>query len=208
MIENKEMEKKKRRELQEKITYLGISREEAKRIFEDLEDEGILEITCPQSEEPRIEYIAMRQIGHSGRYRGISYKRGNIVLNIRQAIVKTLMSGASIFESMNGLFDDQPVIACIKIFIAMLTAADLFTIPLNEEMSFVLVALWKKRPGKNQSVPCTAGWEYVNEMLKENNKDPMTQVRYNEVLRDLEEAGIIQSKKDEIWLRERVCIRY
>ena len=68
MTKKKKLESEKREELYKGIAQIGVSYEEAKKIFNSLEDECIIEITAPQVEESPLQSVIIKAT-HTGRFR-------------------------------------------------------------------------------------------------------------------------------------------
>lgn len=207
MIEVKELEWKKRDELHKGIAKLGISIEEAKKIFEYLEDECVIEITSPKMEEPVLQTVKI-QGTHTGRFTGKSYKPGNIILNIKDAIVDSLVFGTSVAASIGALSLSQPVIAILTIMGAVLSAVSLEKIVLDTNAVLILAVLWENRDTYDQLIDADAGLELVNKYLESYNREKLSEVQYNDLLDDLSNVESIELTNGKIKLNEKIYIEY
>lgn len=207
MVEIKELEWKKRDELYKGISQLGISNEEAKEIFEYLEDECVIEITPPQIEESSLQNVKI-QATHTGRFIGKSYKPGNIVLNIKESIVDSLIIGMSSVASIGAISMSQPIIAILTILVAVLSAANLGEIALDDSAVLILAVLWENRNTYDTLIDVDGGLELVNNYLESYSREKISEIQYNDLLEDLGKAGCIVLKDGKIKLKEKVHITY
>ena len=76
MVVMKELEREKRDALYKGIAGAGISYEEAKKIFECLEDRCVIEMTPPQIEEASLQTAEIHAY-HTGRCRGRIVRRSS-----------------------------------------------------------------------------------------------------------------------------------
>lgn len=203
----KELEWKKRAELYEGITQLGCSIEEAKKIFEYLEDECVIEITPPKMEEPALQMVKI-QTTHTGRFRGKSYKPGNIIFNIKEAVVDSLVFGTSTVASIGAISMSQPVIAILTILTAVLSAATLGKIVLDDNAVLILAILWENRHTFDQLIDVEVGLELVNKYLESYNREKLSEIQYNDLLEDLRNVGSIILDNGKIKLNEKIHIEY
>ncbi len=207
MIEMKEEEWKKRDDLYRGIAKLGISIEEAKRIFQYLEDECVIEITPPQMKEPVLQSVKI-QDAHTGRFIGKSYKPGNIILNVKDGIINSLAFGTSVAASIGAISASQPVLAILTIITAVLSVANLGKMELDEDAVLILAVLWQNRDTYDQLMDVEAGLELVNTYLKSYNRTGLSEVRYNDLLDDLSAIRCIALKDGKIELIEKINIEY
>jgi len=207
MVEMKESEWKKRNELYKGIAQLGISIEKAQKIFEYLEDECIIEITPPKREESTLEMVNI-QAAHTGRFKGNSYKPGNIVLNIKDAVGDSLVLGSSIAASIGAVSMSQPMIAIFTILSAVLSAANLGKRKLDDNAVLILAVLWENRHISNQLIDTEAGLELVNKYLDSYNRDKLSEAQYNDLLEDLMNIGSVVLNDGKIKLIEKIHIKY
>ncbi len=207
MTEWKDAEQKKREELYKGIIQLGIENAEAKKIFKYLEDECIIEITPPQLEESSLQMVRIRD-AHTGRFKGKSYKPGNIILNLKDAMGDFLVFGASTAASIGGLSISHPVITILTILTAVLSAANLGKIELDDNAVLILAVLWKNRHTNGCLTDMKAGLELVNRYLESYNREKLSEAFYYDLLGDLRDAGCIALKDDKIELIETIHITY
>lgn len=206
MVELKEVESKKRDELYHKIVQKGFSIEEAKRIFAYLEDECVIEITSPKMEESELQAIRI-QAGRTGRFQGKSYKPGNIYINIKASVNNFLASGFSAIASIGAISMSQPLIAVFTILAAVLSAANLCKIDLDETAVMILAVLWEGRI-TNDSIDSDTALEHVNTYLESNGREAVSNMQYNDLLADLDTIGCISLNNGKIKLIERIHIKY
>jgi len=207
MVEMKELEWKKRAELYKGIAQLGVSLEEAKKIFEYLEDECVIEITPPKMEEPALQTVKI-QTTHTGRFSGKSYKPGNIIFNIKEAMIDSLVFGTSTVASIGAISMSQPVIAILTILTAVLSAANLGKIVLDDNAVLILAILWENRHTFDQLIDVEVGLELVNKYLESYNREKLSEIHYNDLLEDLSNAGSIILDNGKIKLNEKIHIEY
>lgn len=207
MVEMKQLEWKKRDDLCKGIVSLGVSIEDAKRIFEYLEDECVIEITSPQMKAPVLQTVKM-QAAHTGRITGKSYKPGNIIFNMKDGMVNSLALGASIAASIGAVSLSQPVIAILTILGAMLSAANLWEKELDEDAVLILAVLWESRNTYDQLIDIEASLAFVNTYLESYNRTRLSKVRYNDLLDDLNAIKCIELKDGKIKLKEKINIEY
>lgn len=207
MVEMKQLEWKKRDDLCKGIVSLGVSIEDAKRIFEYLEDECVIEITSPQMKAPVLQTVKM-QAAHTGRITGKSYKPGNIIFNMKDGMVNSLALGASIAASIGAVSLSQPVIAILTILGAMLSAANLWEKELDEDAVLILAVLWESRNTYDQLIDIEASLAFVNTYLESYNSTRLSKVRYNDLLDDLNAIKCIELKDGKIKLKEKINIEY
>lgn len=207
MIEIKELEWKKRDDLHKGIAQLGVSQEEAKRIFEFLEDECVIEITTPKMEDAALQMILI-QASHTGRITGESYKPGNIILNIKNAVVNYVALGASMAASIGAISMSQPVIALFTVLSVVLSAVGLCKNKLDENAVLLLAVLWKNRHMYDQWINADAGLELVDQYLESCQEEKLSVTQYNYLLDDLSKAGCIVLNDGKIKLREKICMKY
>lgn len=203
----KELEWKKRAELYKGITQLGCSIEEAKKIFEYLEDECVIEITPPKMEEPALQMVKI-QTTHTGRFSGKSYKPGNIIFNIKEAVVDSLVFGTSTVASIGAISMSQPVIAILTILAAVLSATNLGKIVLDDNAVLILAILWENRHTFDQLIDVEVGLELVNKYLESYNREKLSEIQYNDLLEDLRNVGSIILDNGKIKLNEKIHIEY
>lgn len=203
----KELEWKKRAELYKGIAQLGVSLEEAKKIFEYLEDECVIEITPPKMEEPALQTVKI-QTTHTGRFSGKSYKPGNIIFNIKEAMIDSLVFGTSTVASIGAISMSQPVIAILTILTAVLSAANLGKIVLDDNAVLILAILWENRHTFDQLIDVEVGLELVNKYLESYNREKLSEIHYNDLLEDLSNAGSIILDNGKIKLNEKIHIEY
>lgn len=207
MIEIKELEWKKRAELYKGIAQLGVSIEEAKKIFEYLEDECVIEITPPKMEEPALQMVKI-QTTYTGRFIGKSYKSGNIIFNIKEAMIDSLIFGISTATSIGAISMSQPVIATLTILTAVLSAANLGKIVLDDNAVLILAVLWENRHTFDQLIDVEDGLELVNKYLESYNREKLSETQYNDLLADLSNVGSIMLENGKIKLIEKIQIQY
>lgn len=207
MFEMKEVEWKKRDDLYRGIAQLGISIEEAKSIFEYFEDECVIEVTPPQMEEPVLQSVKI-QVTHTGRFTGKSYKPGNIILNVKDGIINSLAFGTSVVASIGAISTSQPVIAILTIITAVLSVANLGKMELDEDAVLILAVLWENRELYDQLIDVEVGLELVNTYLESYNRTRLSEVRYNDLLDDLNAIRCIALKDGKIELIEKINIEY
>lgn len=207
MVELKELECEKRDQLYKGIAQLGISMEEAKKIFEYLEDECLIEITPPQIGEFASHWVRI-EASHTGRFSGRTYKPGNIILNIKDAVVDFLVFGFSTAASIGAVSMSQPVIAILTIFSAVCSAANLGKIVLDDDAVLVLAVLWEKQHTYDQLIDEELGLELVNEYLESHGREKLSEIQYNDLLEDLSNVGSIMLKDGKIKLNEKIYIEY
>ncbi len=203
----KDQEWEKRNELLEGIARLGIPMTEAKKIFEYLEDECVIEITPPQMEESAMQMVNI-SAAHTGRFKGKSYKPGNIILNIKNAVMESLGLGISITATIGALSMSQPVIAILTIMGAVLSAANLAKIELDANAVLILAVLWENRNAYDQWIDIGVGLELVNQYLESNNREKLSEVNYNDLLDDLRSLDSIALYNGKIKLNEKINIEY
>lgn len=207
MVEMKQLEWKKRDDLCKGIARLGVSIEDAKRIFEYLEDECVIEITAPQMKAPVLQTVKM-QATHTGRITGKSYKPGNIIFNMKDGMVNSLALGASIAASIGAVSLSQPVIAILTILSAVLSAANLWEKELDEDAVLILAVLWENGNTYDQLIDIEAGLVFANTYLESYNRTRLSKVRYNDLLDDLNAIKCIELMDGKIKLKERINIEY
>lgn len=207
MIDVKDLEWKKRDELYKGIAQLGFSIEEAKKIFEYLEDECVIEITSPKIEEPLLQTVKI-QATHTGRFTGTSYKPGNIIFNIKDAICESLILGTSVAASIGAISMSQPVIAMLTILGAVLSAASLGKRVLDTNAVLILAVLWDNRGTYDQLIDAQTGLELVNKYLESYNRQKLSEVQYSDLLDDLSQVGSIVLNNGKIKLNEKIYIEY
>lgn len=207
MANDKEAESKKRSELYKGIEYLGFSEKDAKKIFENFEDECIIEITAPQKESMPME-VAITQKSHTGRYKGNLYKPGNVIFNIREAVVSSMVIGGSVISSIMSVSISQPIIAILTIVVAVLSIADLGKIELEDDAVIILANLWKNSKGANQPIEIEEAYNIINQELENNKRDKLSITRYNDLLKDLEKLKTVKIIDNKIQLKEKVVIKY
>ncbi|MEZ3485347.1 MAG: hypothetical protein K1W22_01770 [Lachnospiraceae bacterium] len=206
MVEVKEIEWKKREELCKGIARLGLSDEEAKEIFEYLEDECVIEITPPQTEEDALQYVQI-QSSPTGRMEAKSYKPGNIILNIKEATANSLGAGFSTAAAIGAVSSSQPVIAILTILGAVLAAASLCRIVLEDNAALILAVLWRYW-NNHTLIDAETGLKRVNEYLASCDREELSKVQYNDLLEDLENIKCIVLDNGKIKLNERVHVKY
>ena len=87
-LKNKEMKKREGlREIIEKYFDFDI---DSGTILDYLEDERIIELTAPLKKEVKLQYIEVKG-NHTGKFKGDSYKPGNIIINIKKRIIKFIL---------------------------------------------------------------------------------------------------------------------
>lgn len=207
MTEMKELEWKKRDELYKGIAQLGISIEEARKIFVYLEDECVIEITPPKVEESTLQMVKI-QATHTGRFNGKTYKPGNIILNIKNAVCDSLAFVTSTVASIGAISISQPVIAIFTILSAVLSAANLGKIELNDNAVLILAVLWENRHTYDQLIDMEDGLELVNKYLESYSRKKLSEVQYNDLLEDLKNVGSIMLNDGKIKLIEKIYIQY
>ncbi len=207
MVELKELEWKKRDELYKGISQLGISIEEARKIFEYLEDECVIEITPPKVEKSALQMVKI-QATHTGRFRGKTYKPGNIILNIKNAVVDSLVFGTSTVASIGAISMSQPVIAIFTIFSAVLSVCNLGKIVLDNNAVLILAVLWENRHTYGQLIDAEVGLALVNKYLESYSREKLSGVQYNDLLEDLRDVRSIVLNDGKIKLNEKIHIEY
>ncbi len=207
MIEMKELEWKKRNELHKGIEQLGISHGEAKKIFEYLEDKCVIEITSPQMEEPLLQMIKIKS-AHTGRFTGKSYKPGNVIFNIKDAIGDSLVLVTSVAASIGAVSMSQPVIAILTILSAALSAAGLTKKALDTNAVLILAVLWENRDTYDKVIEAPVGLELVNKYLESYDREKLSEAQYNDLLDDLGQMGSIVINNGKIQLNEKIYIEY
>lgn len=207
MTAMKELEREKRDALYKGIAGVGISYEEAEKIFECLEDQCVIEMTPPQIEEPSLQTAEIRA-SHTGRYRGRSYKPGNIILNIKNAVTASLAFGMSSIASIGALSASQPMIALFTILAAVLSAADLGKTVLEDDAALILAVLWENRHTYGPLIDIEKGSELVDAYLESHGRDALSKRRYEDLLEDLHDIGSIGLRDEKIELKEKVHITY
>ena len=189
------------------IEYLGFSEKDAKKIFESFEDECIIEITAPQKESMPMELTVVRT-SHTGRYKGNSYKPGNVMFNIKKAVVGSMVTSGSAISSIMAVSILQPIIAILTIVVAVLSIADLGKFELENDAVTILAILWKNRKETNQLIETEEAYNIINQELENNKRDKLSITKYNDLLDDLEKLKTIEIINDKIQLKEKVVIKY
>lgn len=207
MVSDKVAESKKRSELYKGIEYLGFSEKDAKKIFESFEDECIIEITAPQKESIPMEWTITRK-SHTGRYKGNLYKPGNVMFNIKKAVVGSMVTGGSVISSIMAVSISQPIMAILTIVVAVLSIADLGKIELEDDAVMILAILWENRKRTNQPIEIEEAYNIINQELENNKRDKLSITRYNDLLEDLEKLETIEIIDNKIQLKEKVVIKY
>ena len=201
------LEWEKRDELCKGIMQLGISAEEAKKILENLEDECLIEITPPQKEETPLQNAKIKGT-RTGRFSGKSYKPGNIIINMKEAMGESVSVGLSSAASIGAIAISQPIIAVFTILTAVISIANLGKIQLDDKAALILAVLWENRRAYNQLIDVDAGLELINRYLESHNREKISEVQYSDLLEDLENIGSIVLEDEKIKLNEKVCITY
>lgn len=207
MTKKKKLESEKREELYKGITQIGVSYEEAKKIFNSLEDECIIEITAPQVEESPLQSVIIKAT-HTGRFSGNSDKPGNIILNIKNAMNSTLTFTVSTITALASLSGSQSHIIILTIFSAILSAANFVKINLDNNAILILAVLWENKHTYSYSIDTEIGLELVNTYLASNNREKLSDRQYNDSLDDLEKIGSIAISNGKIKLKEKIYIKY
>lgn len=203
----KELEIKKRSELYGGLTCLGFTFEEARNIFERMEDECLVEVIPPQAEEIPMQWVHLHA-GPTGRYSGNSYKPGNIIFNVKDAVLNSLSAIISAAASMAAFSMDEPLIGGLTVFSAFLSIATLGKASMNNELSLVLAVLWENRHVYGNSIERKDGLRLANDKLSTYGRENLSDVQYNDLLSDLDHMKCIELVNDRIILREKVCISY
>lgn len=209
MVEMKVLEREKREELYKGIAQLGISIEDAKKVFEYLEDACVIEVTPPKMKESPLQILKI-QATYTGRFSGKSYKPGNIIINIKDAMVESLALGFSIIASIGAISMSQPMIAIFTIISAVLSAANLGKIELGDNAVLILAVLWEstRTYGGDQLIDVEFGLELVNRYLQSCGREKISEVQYDDALEDLENVKCIVVKDGKIKLNEKIHIEY
>lgn len=207
MIEMKELEREKREELCKGVAQLGIKSHEARKLLEFLEDKCIIEIIPPKKEESPLQMVRI-QATRTGKYRGKTYKPGNIILNIKDAISDALILGSSTLASMGSISISEPKIAILTIFAAILSAVNLSKIILDDNAVVILAVLWENRYTYDSFIDVKVGLELVNNYLELHNREKLSEVQYNDLLEDLESVKSIVLDNGKIKLNEKIYIQY
>lgn len=207
MREMKELENNKRKELYEGIIQLGVSSEKAKIIWNILEDECVIEITPPQMDESALQNIKLKE-GHTALPRGISYKPGNIIFNIKASVIDSLSLGASIIVSIGAVSVNQPMIAIFTILTVVISVAKLGKITIKDDAALILSVLWKNVSINELSIEFEKGLKLINKYLEENNREKMMEMQYNDLIGYLEEIECLTVIDGRISLKEKICIEY
>lgn len=206
MIEMKELEREKREELYKGVAQL-ITADEARKLLETLEDKCIIEITPPKTEESHLQTVRI-QATHTGRFKGNTYKPGNIILNIKDAVLDSLILGSSTVASMEAISMSQPTIAILTIIAAMLSVINLSKIVLDDNAVVILAVLWENRYTYDSLIDAAVGLELVNKHLELYNREKLSEVQYNDLLEDLKNVKCIVLDNGKIKLNEKIYIEY
>lgn len=207
MYENKELEWNKRDEIYRGTIPIGGSYEAAKGIFEMLEDECLIDMTSPQTEEPFMQMVSLRAT-HSGRYNGGTYKPGNIVFNIKESVISSAKLAASLGISIGAVTASQPILTILTIIMTVLSVAELGKIELKDNAALILAVLWENKGQYTLQIEEDKGYKLVNQKLSENNRDGLSLLQYKDLLEDLEKLKSIEVKDGEIHLKEKIHILY
>lgn len=207
MVEMKELEWKKRDELYKAIIQLGCSFEEAKKVFEYLEDQCLIEITSPQMKESALQTVRIKAT-RTGRFSGKSYKPGNIIFNFKQAVVDSLVFGTSTVASIGAISMAQPIIAILTILTAVLSVANLGKRALDDNAVLILAVLWENGHTLESLIDAEVGFELVNKYLKSYSREAFSKIQYNDLLEDLSNVGSIVLDNGKIRLIEKIHIKY
>lgn len=207
MRELKELEAQKRKDIVEGIQRTGISREEAQRIFEYLEDECYVEVIAPREKDVRLEYVALTG-NRRGGYFGNSYKPGNIILNMKKAVNNTILTGSSIVTTLAGITENQPLVAIMGLVTVIASCTSYIKMELNKDLALVLAVLWENKECYNKYISFEEGLRLVNERLKEYDREEITRMEFTDIVEELEEIKCIEIVGDAVVLKEKVRIEY
>lgn len=207
MTELKQVEEQKREIIYKAISELGCSIDNAKKLFANMEDECIVEITAPLNEEVPLQWITI-QSTHTGHYSGKSYKPGNIILNIRKSVSSSLALAATSVASISAISISEPLIGIFTIIGTILSAAQLTKTELNGNSSILMAALWEDRGGYNLTVGIESGLELMNRKMSVYGKEPVSKGQYQELLDELQDFGVIRLEDGKIILKEKIHILY
>ncbi len=207
MYEVKELERKEREKLYKGIIQLGYSYEDAKDIFEKLEDECLIEITPPQMEEPLLQWTNV-SMTHSGRYSGKTYKAGNVIFNIKESVMASAGLMTSLLASILTFSVSQPVLGILTIITAVLSAANFTKVTLDNNAALVLAVLWENKVQCMQTIEVNMGFELVNQRLIAANREKLSYSQYNDLLDDLKDIKSIEIRDGKIYLKEKIHISY
>ena len=208
MTELKELEREKRKEMYVALAKrLDISNENSKKLFDYMEDECMVEITSPQEEESSLQTVKA-EISHSGRFKGKSYKVGNIFFNIKDSIINSMAFGISTIASLGSISIEQPIIAILTAMAALLSAENSCKVDLEDDAVAVLAILWENKSLFGDRIKSKEALKLVNARLVEYNRDEISESRYNDLLDDLQAVKCIAIEDDKVILKEKVHISY
>lgn len=203
-IELKDKEKKKRKDLCHKLEKNMGEDVDSEALLKYLEDEGFLDLSAPSQEEKKVQYTIVRG-NHSDKFIGASYKTGNIIINIKKALMSSVSAFLDVPVVIYGLPAAHPAIRAISLISVLLSIAGFSKIDLSEIASLVLVVIWENRMS---SLNMDDVYDIVNEKLKSVERNSLTKADFLAAIKELEEIRCIELKGDKIILQEKIRISY
>lgn len=205
MIEVNELALLKRVELQKALkSRMNCDKRVAIEILNIFEDESYIEIIPPESEEANLEKIYAKAT-HLGRYKGKSYKPGNIIFDIRTCVIDFFINGA---DMANAIFDDHPLIGALSVFIALISSLKMIKCELEEECVSVLAILWENGYRKGQEIEVESARNLINIQMEKKGRSIFSKVEFEDILEDLEQFGCVKINNDKITLVEELILSY
>lgn len=172
---------------------------------EFLEDAGVIDIAPPYGEPDILQYTVIEG-NRLGGYSGKSYKPGNIIINVRKALMNDVACLLQIPISIGSFGADQPLIGSMAVVAALLSVAGLSETSLSESSSLILISAWEDRLLRNKTTE--DNYLKTNEKLKSLGKSTLSRSEHEEALKRLQEVKCIDILDDKIQIRDAISIRY
>ncbi len=208
MIEVNELALLKRIEMQRALkSKMDCDKRVAVEILNTFEDESYIEIIPPESEEVNFEKIYAKAT-HLGRYKGNSYKPGNIIFNIRTCVIDFFINGAEMANAIFDFSDDQPLIGALSVFIALISSLKMIKSELEEKCVSVLAILWENGYRKGQKIEVERARSLINIQMEKKDRPIFSEVEFEDILENLEQFGCVKIDNDKITLVEELILTY
>ena len=204
VIELKNNEMKKREGLREIIEKNFDFDIDSRTILDYLENECIIELIPPLEKEVKLQYIEVKG-NHTGKFKGNSYKPGNIIINIKKTLISSVQIFLSVPITMGSFSEEHPIIGGLSLISTVLLIAGLSKVELTEKASLVVVVIWENRLEYKNTDEI---YNLVNEKLKIYERTPLKRNDFYDVLEELQNIRCIEICSNEVLLKEIIKIEY
>lgn len=204
--ELKKLENKKRKEIIALIDNFLENNHDSEEIINYLEDECYLEISPPKKLIEKNKSLKIID-DHTYNFKGNSYKPGNIIINLKKAVIRTFFNLAeNTVSAVDSLSNCQTVSGTISLLSILLLIAGLVKIKLSNLASLTLIITYNNSHLEKNSIEDV--YSSLNDKLEAIGRNKITLREFFDVLDELENIKSISIDNNKINIEEKIKIKY